>query len=529
MKTINKIDKNSPQRSSNTIEGLLGDALMEEGEERAVLLPRQIAQLRLETTGKRKAHQDQLTPADTQAKDETEKIGENAEDKINDLAGQIDQIKIHIKEKQKEFEEQIDKVKAEAKEALDQQKADSDSLLKNKEKNYDGLIAKLKFVAKDKVRKLNDHIDQIKSDAENKQTANINEIAAITAEKEEAIAVIKNECEESIREVKANAFKDKTSQKEIAGSRAAEIVAVEMASAEETVTKLRTQAEIDAQKKGQVEERVKFLIAKIAQLEAEAVGKRKQHEGQISKIKSEAYLAIAKQKKEAESRIKAKEKDHRNQILRLKVEKEKLVKIGISDAMQKMAKSSPTLPDKGSLKISAISSNDIMQKPVWGSADDSVQQTLSKMEQHGASHIMIGSDGILEGIVSKYDLNGAISPFLRPEFAKWRRPVDDASLQIKVKWIMTKPVQIVRSKTPLAVIIGKMSQFSVHALPVLSEQGKTLGVVTDDDVFKEILRLKTGSIVSDSNKSTNQKSAIPIVSNRRDSSKKSNKPSLAKL
>ena len=52
---------------------------------------------------------------------------------------------------------------------------------------------------------------------------------------------------------------------------------------------------------------------------------------------------------------------------------------------------------------------------------------------------MIGADGVLEGLVSKSDLAGAASPYLRPEFAKWRWPLDDATLQIKVKWIMSRP------------------------------------------------------------------------------------------
>jgi len=131
------------------------------------------------------------------------------------------------------------------------------------------------------------------------------------------------------------------------------------------------------------------------------------------------------------------------------------------------------------------------------------------MEQHNIRYLLIGSDGVLEGIVSKSDLAGAISPYLKPEFAKWHRPLDDATLQIKVKWIMSRPVHIIRPQMPLATIMRNMSRFRICALPVVAQQGKVLGLVTEAEIFKTILKPKSDLNISDSDKSHQVQSVFP--------------------
>jgi len=132
---------------------------------------------------------------------------------------------------------------------------------------------------------------------------------------------------------------------------------------------------------------------------------------------------------------------------------------------------------------------DFMQKEVaWATPEDSVQQTLEKMQQHNTGYIMVGKDGVLEGIVSKSNIAGAISPYLRPIFAKWRRPLDDTTLQIKTKWIMTKPVKTIKLETTLLTITENMSQSGYRALPVTDQNGKVQGLVTVFDIFKTFLK-----------------------------------------
>lgn len=120
---------------------------------------------------------------------------------------------------------------------------------------------------------------------------------------------------------------------------------------------------------------------------------------------------------------------------------------------------------------------------VWLGPEDSVQNALTAMQEHNVGHLMVGVDGVLEGIVSNSNIAGAVSPYLRPVFAKWRRPIDDATLNIKVKWIMTRPVHTVRSDSPVAVVIEDMRQFGTRCLPVVDEDGKICGLVSTFDIL----------------------------------------------
>lgn len=137
---------------------------------------------------------------------------------------------------------------------------------------------------------------------------------------------------------------------------------------------------------------------------------------------------------------------------------------------------------KFSLKANA---EDIMDTDVfWCSPEDSVELALNKMRRHNIGYLMIGTDGVLEGIVSNSDISGAVSPYLRPIFAKWSRPLDSASLNIRLKWIMTRPVQTVRPEASLVTITENMCRFGKRCLPVVDQEGKVEGLITVFDIFK---------------------------------------------
>jgi CBS domain-containing protein len=174
----------------------------------------------------------------------------------------------------------------------------------------------------------------------------------------------------------------------------------------------------------------------------------------------------------------------------------------VTDAIQKMTQSLGVFPEETTSQAvgenSAISgtqanlnlyAKDIMQTNiVWGSPDDSVQQAFTKIQQHDAGYMMIGNGQVPEGIVSKSDLTGALSPYLRPTFDKWRRPMDEATLQIRVKWIMSKPVSTISPDTPITTIMENMSRTGKRCLPVADEQGSVQGLVTVFDTFKVLLK-----------------------------------------
>jgi CBS domain-containing protein len=142
--------------------------------------------------------------------------------------------------------------------------------------------------------------------------------------------------------------------------------------------------------------------------------------------------------------------------------------------------------------ISGYAKDIMLKNVIWISLDDTVETAVSKMKEHDAGYLMVGSDDamegkMLEGIVSRSDIAGAVSPYLRSTFAKWRRPIDDASLQIRVKWIMSRPVRTVKLDTPVAIIMENMSRYGGRCLPVLDEQAKVVGLVTVFEVFHSLL------------------------------------------
>ena len=142
----------------------------------------------------------------------------------------------------------------------------------------------------------------------------------------------------------------------------------------------------------------------------------------------------------------------------------------------------------GLSRFLSICAKDIMQgRVIWASPDETVQQALAKMQQHDTGYIMVGVDGVLEGIVSRSDITGALSPYLRSIFSKWRRPLDDATLKIKIKWIMSRPVRTVKPQTPLVTIMENVCRFGGSGLPVVDEQGKVQGLVTVFNIFQTML------------------------------------------
>ncbi len=130
----------------------------------------------------------------------------------------------------------------------------------------------------------------------------------------------------------------------------------------------------------------------------------------------------------------------------------------------------------------------LMQTQVhWVSVDDTVNQAQTKMQEAGVPYLLVGDGTKLEGIVTHSDLGSAASIYLRPIFSKWRRPEDDATLQIRLKWIMSKQVYSVNPETPLCNIVHLKCKYDISCLPVVDVQGQILGVVTTKDMLKSVV------------------------------------------
>ena len=141
--------------------------------------------------------------------------------------------------------------------------------------------------------------------------------------------------------------------------------------------------------------------------------------------------------------------------------------------------------DPGWRAIMSLTALQVMgSKAVWVSPNDSVNEVLTTMQQNDVGYVLVGQEGKIHGLVSKSNVLGAMSPYLRPVFSKWRRPADDATLDIKVQWIMSRPVRTVQPQASLVVVVEQMRQFGGRCLPVVAGDGSVLGIVTVFDILR---------------------------------------------
>ena len=159
----------------------------------------------------------------------------------------------------------------------------------------------------------------------------------------------------------------------------------------------------------------------------------------------------------------------------------------VSDAIREITQSPPTLPGNASGSLSALlqmSVANVMRTDLaWATIADTVEQLTAKMQEYDIGYILVGDNGKLVGIVSKSDVRGAMSPYLQSMFAKWRGPMDIATLQLKTKWVMSRPVRTVRPDASLDAVIRAMTEYAVRCVPVVDEQGKVHGIVTVFDIL----------------------------------------------
>jgi CBS domain-containing protein len=146
------------------------------------------------------------------------------------------------------------------------------------------------------------------------------------------------------------------------------------------------------------------------------------------------------------------------------------------------------VPEGAITQVLDVQAADVMTTDVvWCNPEDAVQNVIEAMQQHNTGYVLVGSNGALQGLVSNSNILSAVSPYLRPMFAKWRRPEDDATLQIKVKWIMSRPVRTVTPDATLGSMAETMRRYGGRCLPVVDEQGKVHGIITVFDILLRIL------------------------------------------
>ncbi len=71
----------------------------------------------------------------------------------------------------------------------------------------------------------------------------------------------------------------------------------------------------------------------------------------------------------------------------------------------------------------------------------------------------------------------------------------DANLQIYLKEIMSKPIVTIQETHSLIDALQTMDKNNFRRLPITNKEGKLVGIVTDKDIFKTIIKNK--DLISD--------------------------------
>lgn len=168
-------------------------------------------------------------------------------------------------------------------------------------------------------------------------------------------------------------------------------------------------------------------------------------------------------------------------------------------AIQQLTQSEPTLTPAKPLETSILNCPArywMNTKPLWLSPNDSVETALQRMQQHNTRYALIEEKDQMVGILSQGDLNAALSPYLRSPFEEYRRPLDEASLQIRIRWFMSRPVRTATPDTPLWKVMDTMCRHQIRALPVQDTHGSTVGLITVLEIFQKLLQSMTDPATS---------------------------------
>nr|WP_294807114.1 CBS domain-containing protein [uncultured Nitrososphaera sp.] len=140
------------------------------------------------------------------------------------------------------------------------------------------------------------------------------------------------------------------------------------------------------------------------------------------------------------------------------------------------------------MSIESISVSNFMTKVVRTAGEDQTIRTVAEMmDKHDiGSVVIIDSNGSPSGIITERDIVRLVgSP--------------KTSFAASAKSVMKKPIITADAITSLKDALQTMQSKNIRRLPIV-EKGKMVGIITDKDIFRAILKSQTlvSSVVSDS-------------------------------
>jgi acetoin utilization protein AcuB len=138
--------------------------------------------------------------------------------------------------------------------------------------------------------------------------------------------------------------------------------------------------------------------------------------------------------------------------------------------------------------MGTITVRDVMVRKVhFLPAEADLEEAFRLMAAHSLRHVVIADpvDHKLLGIISDRDVKRFISPFIGSPREDEK---DRLTLKIKLGSMMKKDVVSATEDDPLRLVVEKMLQRKIHAVPVVDTSHCAIGMVTSSDLMRFLLK-----------------------------------------
>lgn len=123
------------------------------------------------------------------------------------------------------------------------------------------------------------------------------------------------------------------------------------------------------------------------------------------------------------------------------------------------------------------------RRVVTVSPDDTLAVVRRLFDEHRFHHLIVAEKGVARGVLSQRDLLKHLSPFVGT-LSEARK--DAWTLEKRVHQVMSRTIVWAQPETPITEAALMMAANRISCLPVLSDKGHPVGIVTTVDLLRWI-------------------------------------------
>ncbi|NOZ49294.1 MAG: CBS domain-containing protein [Chloroflexi bacterium] len=127
--------------------------------------------------------------------------------------------------------------------------------------------------------------------------------------------------------------------------------------------------------------------------------------------------------------------------------------------------------------------------PVTVELTTTLPQLVEVMREHSIRRVPVMQGDLLMGIVSDHDVMTTM-PSPATTLSRWE--MNTLLEKVTAKEIMTSPVYVASANCPIEEIARIMLQRKFGAMPVLDDEDRLVGIVTESDIFRMFVQMLTG-------------------------------------